>query len=74
VRIEFEEPTIEGVVCLGTVWYDKLGPEFALGLLANGTAALISEPPLVKGASDEKLAPSVTAGSDTVGALFGTDT
>jgi len=73
VRTEFEEPTIEGVICWGTVWYDKLEPEIALGLLANGTAAFISEPPLVKGASDGKLAPSVAAGSDTVGALFETD-
>lgn len=72
MRIEFEEPTIAGVGW--GVWYDKLEPEIALDLLTNGTAAFTSGPALVKGASDGKLVASVTAGSDTVGALFGTDT
>lgn len=41
--------------------------------MTKGTAALMSGPPLVKGVSGGNLAASVTAGSDTVGALFGTD-
>ena len=42
--------------------------------MAGGTTALISGPPFVKGVSDGRLAATVTAGSETAGALFGTDT